>query len=136
MKKLSTIICYMLIVMLLLVGCKKSTYKISIQTDRNSYNPVSSAVQGIGMSPELNTNDKSTGIVYYWTTTAGSFIGSNDKGLVIGDSVKWSALSDKSASAPTTATVTLEAKEKGAGKILAKTNLTIDGKNSVYTVKK
>ena len=135
MKKLSIIICYMLIGMLLLVGCKKARYEISIQTDRKSYALTSSAIQGIKMSPELKTNGKGIGIEYYWATTEGSFIGAKDKELIVGDSVIWSAIADKSSSAPTTVTITLVAKEKGTGKVLAKTNLIIVGNNATYTVK-
>lgn len=88
------------------------------------------------MYPELKTNAKGTGIEYYWSTTDGSFIGSKDKEPVVGNSVIWSAIADKSPSAPTTATITLVAKEKGTITILAKATLTIDGKNSTYTIKK
>ena len=137
MRKLSTVICSVLIGMLLLVGCKKAIFEILIQTDRNSYSPTSSSVRGIYMYPELKTSSKGTVIEYYWTTTAGCFIGGNDKELndkVIGDHIMWNPMSDKSPSAPTTATITLIAKEKGTGKILGTTNLTITGNNSGYIV--
>jgi len=136
MKRFLTVICYMLLVILITAGCRKSTYEISIKTDPDSYTLLSSAVQGIKMSPELLTNDENAVIEYSWTTTEGSFIGTKDKESVIGDSVIWSPIADKSSSAPTTVTITLEAKEKKTGKVLVKTNLTVDENNATYTVKK
>lgn len=136
MGKLLKVICSMLLAMLLITACEKSTYEISIKTAPDSYSLLSSAVQGIKMSPELKTNDKDTEIEYYWTTTGGSFIGAKDNQSVTGDSVIWSPILDNSSSTPTTAAITLKVKEKGTGKILGKTNLTIDENNATYTVKK
>jgi len=137
MKKLNVIILSMVLIMGMLVGCKKSTYEISIKTDRTSYDASSSSVRGITVSPELKTNDKNLEVQYFWSTTEGEFIGKTGKEVVnTGEPLIWSAISENSKSAPSTATVTLTAKEKKTDKILATTNLTIAGKDSKFTIKK
>lgn len=127
----------MLLIMGTLVGCKKGTYELSITTDRNSYDASSSSVRGITVSPELKTNDKYLEVQYYWSTTEGEFVGKTSKEIInTGESLIWSAVSENSKSAPSTATIILTAKEKKTDKILATTNLTITGNDSKFTIKK
>lgn len=137
MKKLSVIMLLILLIAGVLAGCKKNTYEVYIRTDRISYDVSSSSVQGITISPELKTNDKNLEVQYYWSTTNGAFVGTTDKEIVnTGEPLVWSAISDKSKSAPSDATISLTVKEKKTGKTLGISNLTISGKGSVYTVKK
>lgn len=137
MKKLFIVIISILVSMALLVGCKEPAYEVSIKTNIKSYAVSSSMVQGIIMSPELNPTNKSSKIQYYWATTAGSFIGFKEKEVVnTGESLIWSAISVDSLAAPLTTTITLIAKEKKTGKVLASANLIIEGSGFVYTIKK
>ncbi|MEQ8199350.1 MAG: hypothetical protein ABRQ27_15360 [Clostridiaceae bacterium] len=74
MKKLSAIMVFLVIITGMFAGCKRNVCEVYIQTDRNSYDVSSSSVQGITVSPELKTNDKSLQVQYYWSITEGAFV--------------------------------------------------------------
>lgn len=65
-EKLSAIILFLVIITGMFAGCKRNVC--------DSYDVSSSSVQGITVSPELKTNDKSLQVQYYWSITEGAFV--------------------------------------------------------------
>ncbi len=136
MKKFIALLSCILITMTLFIGCNKTTYDVSINTDIDTYHLAISVVQGITMTPEFKTNDKNINVEYYWSTTDGGFIGFEDKESVLADSIIWSPLSSSLPAPSKNAKVTVTVKEKVTGKVLGESSVNIEEKDNIYIVKK
>lgn len=141
MKRMVSIICSILLFTVLMIGCKKTAYELSINTDRNSYSPAMSSVRGIALSPSLKPEDKSSNLIYHWSTTSGGFLNTGDNKTTKeienqGEGVLWSAITDGGEKAEKRITITLKVEEKGSGKVLGEKNLVIEENEGSYWVRK
>lgn len=124
-------------ILMLLVGCNKTSDKVTITTDRNSYTPAMSSAQGITMTPNFETKQSYENLVYYWETKDGEFIGRGKEVKNQGESVVWSAIeNDKVAEIKESFDIKLEVRDSESKRVLATTKLTITPNNGFYKVKK
>lgn len=137
MKKRYVIVFFILLTITTFIGCQKDSYKVSIETDRNSYDISSSSIQGIRFSAKLDPNKKDLDVKYYWSTTSGIFIESNSKDTVnSGESLLWGAISNKDELPSSKATITVTVKENKTGNILATSSINILKDGSYFKVVK
>ena len=64
MKKFIALLSFILMTMILLIGCNKTAYDVSINTDIDTYHLAISIVQGITMTPEFKTNDENINVEF------------------------------------------------------------------------
>lgn len=141
MKRMVYIICSILLFTALMIGCKKSAYEVSINTDRNSYSPAMSSIRGITLSPSLKPENKSSNIIYHWSTTSGGFLNTGDNTTTKevennGEGVLWTAITHGGEKAEKSITITLKVEDKGNGKVLAENRVVLEEKEGSYWVRK
>ena len=124
-------------ILMLLVGCSKTSDKVTITTDPNSYTPLMSSAQGITMTPNFETKRSYENLVYHWETNEGKFIGIGKEVKNQGESVVWSAIeNDKVKDIKKSFDIKLEVIGSESKRLLATTKLTITPNNGFYEVKK
>lgn len=141
MKRMFSIICSMVLFATVMIGCKKPGYEVSINTDKNSYSPVMSSIRGITLSPSLKPEDKTSNIIYHWSTTSGGFL--NTEGNTTtkeiknkGEGVLWTAITAGGEKAEKSITITLKVEDKGSGKMLGENRVVLEEKEGSYWVRK
>jgi hypothetical protein len=116
---------------------KASVDTVTIITDRNIYTPAMSSARGITLTPDFNTENKHSNLIYHWITDEGEFI---DKGKEVknqGESVLWSAIAnDKVIDIKNPFDIRLEVIDSGNQRILASAKLTITSDKGFYKVEK
>lgn len=139
MKKLLSLLLLFIIVPLVFISCKPNVTKVHITTDIDSYELKSSSVQGIKMSPQLESDVDIDEVQYRWITTDGSFIdpltASSKKEIVnTGDSVLWSAISNTDTQLPSSIDITLKIETKKNNDVIAETKITVQRDNDLYKI--
>ena len=131
MKKLSLIIVFS---MILLTGCK-TTDKVKINANIQSYIPTMSSAQGIRMTPDLKTKKSYDNIIYHWETSEGEFINEGKEAEMQSGYVVWAPRENGSlVEIENTITIKLEVINADSKKVLASTNLTIKLIDGFYVV--
>ncbi|MBU3144694.1 hypothetical protein [Clostridium sp. CF012] len=141
MKKLFFIVGLTLIMITLLVACKKTNDTVTIATDRNLYISTMSSVQGIKMTPDFKPYNKHSKLEYHWITDSGEFISDFSKlGKEVrnqGETVLWSDIeNDKVADIKSPFDIRLEVIDSESKEIFAKTKLSINPYKGVYEIEK
>lgn len=136
MKKWISVFTCLILVVALFAGCQKTGYTLTIQTDKTAFeqNTYTKKPGVITMTPKLTAPATSSGgndsadVEYSWTTTSGMFNGVKNNKNAAGNQVKWSS-SDYMATK-----VTLTAKRKSDGTVLAQTTLDISYMAGLYYI--
>lgn len=141
MKRMVSTLCSLLLLMIVMMGCKNDTYEVSISADRNFYSPSMSSIHGIVLNPNLRTDNRSSNLVYNWSTTSGGFLNPENNAYSKeiknqGKGILWTAITDEGEKADKSITITLKVEDKSSGKVLAENTLVIEEKEGAYWVKK
>ncbi|GFP76154.1 hypothetical protein [Clostridium fungisolvens] len=134
MKKLILIIGFIFI---LFIGCSNTSDKVTITTDRTTYNPSMSSIQGIRISPNFETKKSYEDLIYHWETSDGEFIGKGKEVKNQGEAVIWSSVvNEKIAEIKDPFDIKVEVIGSESKKVLATAKLTITPNNGSYEIKK
>lgn len=140
MKRMVSIVCSMVLFATVMMSCKKPGYKVSINTDKNSYSPAMSSIRGITLSPSLKPENKTSNIIYHWSTTSGGFLNTGDNTTTKevenkGEGVLWTAITAGGEKAEKSITITLKVEDKSSGKVLGENRVVLEEKEGSYWVK-
>lgn len=113
--------------------------EVTITTDRDSYSPSMSYIQGIKMTSKFKSKNNYKNLKFYWTTPEGSFIlndnQSSSKVKNKGESVLWSATrNNRVVDIKNSFKIHLEVID--SKKVLAVSDITIRPKDGFYEIRK